>query len=110
MSDAIYILGSVEYVMVEIESATPGVAFVPAEWTAKLAIAKQGSAFVDIPGNWQDATIETVDGHYYAKAMLSDLTTDVGKYRVLVKLTQQPAAGIEVPIMRAIGTVSIEAA
>ena len=108
MSDATYILGSVEYVLVEITDETPGNTFVPADWTAAMYLAESGHSVVidDLtPGDWQAAAIETVGTRYYAKALTDDLVTDVGIYRAYVQLT--PDSGSELPILKAAGTVTI---
>jgi hypothetical protein len=109
MSDATYILGSVEYLLVEIECETPGATFVPADWTAAMYLADAGHSVVihDVAGgDWKAATIETVGTKYYAKALVSDLAADVGSFRTYVKLT--PTSGSETPILRALGTVTVE--
>jgi hypothetical protein len=109
MSDATYILGSVEYLLVEIECETPGATFVPADWTATMYLADTGHSVVidDVPGtDWKAAVIETVGSKYYAKALVSNLATAVGSYRVYVTLT--PDSGSETPILRALGTVTVE--
>jgi hypothetical protein len=111
MSNATYILGTVEYVMLEIECETPGVTFTPADWTAKMTLVEVGAAFDDdaAPSIWEDAILETVGDKHYAKCLLgSVLTPAVGKYRALVRLTKT-LGGAEIPLLKAVGTVIVEA-
>jgi len=108
MSDVTYILGSAEYVMLEIENETPGATFDPADWTATMYLAEVGHSVVihDVPsGDWEAASIETVGTKYYAKALTTALVSDVGDYRAYLTLT--PDSGSEVPTLKAAGTVSI---
>jgi len=109
MSDATYILGTVEYVLVEITDETPGSTFTPADWTATMYLAETDHGVViDDVSTWVSATIETVGTKYYAKALISSLVADVGNYRAYVTLT--PDSGTETPILRAMGTVTVVAA
>ena len=108
MSDATYILGSVEYVTVEIEDETPGQTFDPADWTAAMYLAdSEHSVVIDdlTAGDWEAAFLETVGAKFYAKALLDDLVSDVGTYRVYVLLT--PDSGSEIPILKATGSVVV---
>jgi hypothetical protein len=110
VSNATYILGTVEYLMLEIECETPGVTFVPADWTAKVTLVELGTAFDDdaAPSIWTDATLETVGEAHYAKVLLGDEPAPaVGKYRALVRLTKT-LGGSEIPLLKAIGTVTVE--
>lgn len=108
MSDATYILGTVEYVTLEIECDTPGITFTPADWTAKATLVELGETFSDVPAVWVDAALSTVDDKHYAKVLLgSTLTPTVGKYRALVRLTKT-MGGVEIPLLKAIGAVIVE--
>jgi 3-oxoacyl-[acyl-carrier-protein] synthase III len=109
MSDATYILGTVEYLMVEITDETPGNTFDPADWTAAVYLADSATSVVieDVTaGDWETATIETVGTRFYAKVLIGDdLDPQVGTYRAYVKLT--PDSGSELPILKAEGLVTI---
>lgn len=109
MSNATYIAGSAEYVILEVECLTPGVTFAPADWTAKAALVPLGEPFVDANADWQDAVLETVDSVVYAKALLTDLLDPVmvGKYRSLLRLTKT-VNGTEIPLLRGVGLVVVE--
>jgi hypothetical protein len=108
MSDATYIRGTIEYVVLEIEATTPGFTFTPAEWTAKMALVKLGAEFNDAKrGIWHDAVLEAVGAKNYAKVLLGDeLTPAVGKYRVLVRLAKT-SGGTEIPLLEALGQVVV---
>ena len=109
MSDVTYVLGTVEYLMTEIEVETPGVTFVPADWSAAMYLADTATSVVidDVAGgDWKTAALETVVSKHYAKALIgTDFANGVGTYGVFVKLT--PDSGSELPILKAAGTVSI---
>lgn len=109
MSDVTYVLGTVEYVMVEIENETPGVTFVPADWSAGMYLADTATSVVidDVAGrDWKTASLETVGSQHYAKALIgTDFANGVGTYNVFVNL--RPDSGSEVPILKAAGCVTI---
>lgn len=109
MSDATYILGTDEYVVWRIECTTPGEAYAPAEWTAKAAMVALGTAFVDEPTSFVVAALTVVDGKNYGKARLIDLGGAVaGRYRILTRLTKT-AGGMETPLLKADGLVTVTA-
>ena len=109
MSDVEYILGTGEYLMLEIENETPGETFAPASWTAAVYLAEVGHSVVihDLTaGDWETASIETVGTKYYAKVNVDDVVTDVGAYRAYIQLTK--TLGTENPVLlRGEGTVTI---
>jgi hypothetical protein len=108
MSNATYIAGTAEYVILEVECHTPGATFAPADWTAKAALVPIGEPFVDADADWEDAELATVGTVVYAKALLTDLLDPVtpGKYRALMRLTKT-VGGTESPLLRA-GLVIVE--
>lgn len=111
MSDVSYIYGTVEYLFIEVSTTTPGVTFAAADWTAHVALVALGAALDDDaePSIWEDATLETVAGVIYARCLIgSVLTPSVGKYRAFVKLAKK-TGGTEVPLLRALGTVTVTA-
>lgn len=108
MSDATYILGSIEYLMVEITNETPGQTFDPADWTAAVYLADTAtSVVIEDVTDWEAATIETVGSKFYAKALISDLAPDVGTYRTYVTLTPT-GGGSESPILEAAGLTTVK--
>jgi len=109
MSDAVYILGTDEYVAWEIECTTPGFTYTPSEWTAAATMVELGTPFVDTPSVFTVAALSTTDGKHYGKARLADLGgTTAGKYRILTRLTKTQG-GVEIPLLRARGVVTVEA-
>ena len=109
MSDATYILGTDEYVVWGIECTTPGFTYTPSEWTATATMVELGTPFVDTSEGFTAAMLSTTDGKNYGKARLADLGgTTPGRYRVLTRLTKT-SGGAETPLLRALGTVTIEA-
>lgn len=110
MSDATYILGTVEYLLLEIEATTPGVTFDPDDWTAEVALVEFGDTLdIDaVPSVWSAATLITADGKDYAQVLLGDEIDPVaGKYHAFVRLTKT-VGGTEIPLLRASGSVTIE--
>ena len=111
MSNATYILGTVEYLLLEVDCTTPGFLFTAADWTAEVALVAVGDAFDDdaVPSIWADATLEEVDGTVYAKLLVGDdITPAAGSYRAYVRLTKT-LGGAEIPLLKALGTVTVEA-
>jgi len=109
MSNAVYVLGTDEYVVWEVECDTPGFTYTPAEWNAVAAAVKLGTTFVDAPASFTTATLSASGGKNYGKARLADLgCTTVGRYRILTRLTKI-IGGTEIPLLRAVGTVTVEA-
>lgn len=109
MSNATYTLGTVEYVVLEIEATAPGFTFTPADWTAKVALVEIDAAFSDVPASWTAATLEQVDGKNYAKVLLGATPIlAAGKYRGLVRLTKT-VGGTEIPLLNAVGVVTVKA-
>jgi len=110
MSDAVYTIGTDEYVVFEVECEALGFTYVSADWTAAAAMVALGSAFVDAPASFTTAALSTVDGKHYGKAKLAALGgTAVGKYRIVTRLTKT-SGGVEIPLLRAKGTVTVKAA
>jgi len=110
MTNANYILGTVEYVTMEIECTTPGFVFTPADWSAVVTLVSLDDVFDDdaAPSIWSPAYLEEVGGKNYAKVLLGDdpdLTP--GRYRMLVRLTKT-VGGTEIPLLRARGEVLVE--
>jgi hypothetical protein len=111
MSDATYVLGTVEYVTLEIACETPGVTFTAADWSAKVTLVELGEVFDDdaSPSIWEDAVLEVVGTKTYAKCLLGSVLNPVaGKYRALVRLTKT-VGGTEIPLLRARGIVEVVA-
>jgi hypothetical protein len=110
MSKASYVLGTVEYVALEVTCSRPGFTFVPAEWTAKMALVPLDSDFDDdaTPSIWADATLEEVLGVVYARLLLGeDIEPPAGRYRAMVRLTKT-SGGTEIPLLRATGEITVE--
>lgn len=111
MSDASYIFGTVEYLFLEVSTTTPGVTLAAADWTAHVALVALGAALDDDaePSIWSDASLETVAGVVYARVLMgSVITPAVGQYRAYVRLTKK-TGGTEIPLLRALGVVSVVA-
>lgn len=121
MSSAVYILGTIEYLFLEIEATAPGFVFDPADWTAELALIPLGTPLVPEPEGapaeddptptvWTDAVLETIGTVNYAKVLLGDdPILPEGRYRALVRLTET-SGGTEVPLLKAKGLVTIQGA
>jgi hypothetical protein len=110
VSNAAYILGTVQSLVLEIETTTPGVTFVPGDWAAKVALVELGAAFDDdaTPSIWHDATLLVADDKNYVQILIGDdLDPAVGKYRAFVRLTKT-VGGTEIPLLRASGSVTVE--
>ena len=112
MSDATYILGTVEYLLLEIECETPGVTFTPSAWTAKVTLVELDHVFDDdaVPSIWTTAALEVVGTKTYAKVLIGTggiVVAAAGRYRALVRLTKT-VGGTEIPLLRALGTVLVE--
>lgn len=109
MSNAVYILGTDEYVVWEIECTTPGFTYTASEWSAAAAAVALDKSFVDAPASFTAATLDLIDGKNYGKAKLADLgIVAAGKYRILTRLTKT-VGGVEIPLLRARGVVTVEA-
>ena len=118
MSNATYILGTIEYLFLEIEATAPGFTFAPAEWTAEVALLALGAPIVEEPEGapaeddptptvWTDAVLETIDAVNYAKVLLGDdPAPPEGRYRAIVRLTKA-SGGTEVPLLKAKGLVTV---
>lgn len=107
MSNASFIFGTVEYVMLKIVATTPGFTFDPDGWTAKVTLVEVGAVFDDDAAIWTDAVLEVVGGNNYAKVLLgNDPAPGVGRYRVLVRLTQT-LGGTEIPLLVGGGRVVV---
>ena len=121
MSNATYVLGTIEYLFLEIEATAPGFVWDPTEWTAELALLPLGSGIVEEPEGepaeddptptvWTDAVLESIDTVNYAKVLLGDdPELPEGRYRAIVRLTQT-SGGTEVPLLKAKGLVTIQGA
>lgn len=112
MSDATYILGTVEYLMLEIECETPGVTFTASAWTAKVTLVELDHVFDDdaVPSIWTTAALEVVGTKTYAKVLIGTggiVVAAAGRYRALVRLTKT-VGGTEIPLLKAVGTVLVE--
>jgi len=121
MSSATYILGTIEYLFLEIEATAPGFVWDPTEWTAEVALLELGTALVPepvgepaeddpTPTAWTDAVLETIGTTNYAKILLGDdPVLPEGRYRALVRLTET-SGGTEIPLLKAKGLVTIHGA
>jgi len=103
MSDATYIVGSQEYLRVEVARAFGG--FATGDYTGELGLCPYGHPASTIEEtDWIDAAWEIVDGHDYLTILLAvDLTPAAGAYTVYARLT----GTTEIPITRAVGKVTI---
>ena len=107
MSNATYILGTLEYLMLEITVTTPGRTFDPSDWTAEVSLAVVGQPFLDKPASWVEAELETVGTTDYVKVLLGESPAPTaGTYRALVRLTQT-SGGTEIPLLVAKGFVTV---
>ena len=60
-------------------------------------------------GAWTPATLETVDEKHFARVLLGDdPAPPAGKYNAYVRLTKK-SGGTEIPLLKAVGTVAVEA-
>ncbi len=110
MSNVSYISGTVEYLVVEVECDTPDVVFVPSEWEAEVALVAVGVPFDDdaVPSIWADAVLEEFESRNYCRILIGDAINPApGNYRALVRLTKK-VDGLEIPLLRAVGTITIE--
>lgn len=105
MANARYLLGSGEYVVVEIER-TRGT-YDPEDWTYELCLLPLGEVFAEETAGWVPAVYELADGKHTVKAHLEDLADAVGRYQPRVRLTSETDAESPVPL-RALGMVTIE--
>jgi len=109
MSDATYTLGTIEYLMLEIDPTTPGFTFTPADWTAEVALVGTSANLDPDTAAWADAVIVEASGRYYVQALLGvDPDPVAGSYKAFVRLTPSIPSG-ETPILRARGTITIAA-
>lgn len=110
MSDVTYILGTLEYVVVEVDCTTPGATFTASEWGAEAAFCLVGTPFDAASATWYDATLETVSTKDYAKVLCGSVgwDPDAGTYKVFVRLTKD-SGGTEIPVLRALGKVIVTA-
>ena len=121
MSNATYVLGTIEYLFLEIEATAPGFVWDPTEWTAEVALLELGTPLVPEPEGapaeddptptvWTDAVLETIDAVNYAKVLLGDdPELPEGRYRAIIRLTET-SGGTEVPLLKAKGLVTIQGA
>ena len=111
--DATYILGTDEYVVLELTDVPDD--FTSSEWGAEMALLDVDDTWdpddvTDDP--WVAATFGTSeDGNDTVKALISDLLDEAaaGTYKSLVRLTKT-VGGTEIPVLRASGRVVIEEA
>lgn len=92
MADATYLLGSNQYVVVELERTALSASYTPANWIYALVLKRQGEVFDGDSETWETATYELAtdsegETHHTVKALLPDLVTVKGKYNPFVKMT-----------------------
>jgi len=108
MNNAVYVLGTDEYVVWEIECTSLGFTYASADWDAIATMVLRGAAFVDAPASFTAVVLSTVGTKHYGKAKLDDLGGTVpGVYRILTRLTKK-VGGVEIPLIKASGTVLVE--
>lgn len=104
MANATYILGTGEYVVVEIER-TRGT-YTPADWTYEMCLLPLGEVFAEATAGWVPAIYELAGDKHTVKTHLTALTNAVGRYQPRVRLTSVTDAESPVPL-RAIGMVIV---
>lgn len=105
MANATYILGTGEYVVVEIERLRG--TYTPADWTYEMCLLSLGEVFAEETAGWFVADYELAGDKHTVKAHLEDLTDAVGRYQPRVRLTSTTDPESPVPL-RAIGMVTVE--
>lgn len=104
MRDVAYVLGTVEYLMVELRPADDD--FTESGWTVNIALSPVGVPFVNADADWTVGTFETVDDKLYARVLLGfSPIVDAGRYEVYVSLEKDGEA--EAPVFKAVGTVTV---
>lgn len=105
MRDVAYVLGTVEYLMVELRPADED--FVSTGWTVKLALSPVGAAFDSASADWTTGTFETIDDKLYARVLLGfEPDVEAGRYEVYVSLSKDGEA--EAPVFKALGRVTVK--
>lgn len=92
MANATYILGSNQYVVVELERTALSDDFTPANWTYRLALVPFGETLDVTTADWVAAVYELATDsegatHHTLKALLPTLTTVRGKFSAAVEMT-----------------------
>lgn len=107
MSNVAYILGTVEYLIFEVEVDSPGETFVSSEWEAEAALCPVSEPFDPAAATWTDATIETVGGRHYVKVLAGTggIAVQAKTYKGFVRLTKT-SGGTEIPVIPASGTIT----
>jgi hypothetical protein len=114
MANATYILGTNEYVVVELTRTALSATFTPANWEYELCLVGIGEDFDETAATWVDAVYElaTDSGgqtHHTVKALLAGadpLSEEPGQFIPYVRMTSMSES--ETPtILRASGRVSI---
>ena len=102
MSNPTYIVGTQEYLRIEVVRAFGS--FDTGDYTGEIALSPWGAAFDAATADWDAGVWETEDDHHYLRILLGvDLVPTAGEYTVYARLT-----GItEIPITRAVGKVTI---
>jgi len=109
MPTATYILGSNEYVVVELERTALSADFTPANWTYEMILVALADEFDagDETLVWADAVYElAASTHHTVKALLTELTELAGQYIAYVRMSS--ATETETPtILRSRGKVVV---
>ena len=115
MADASYILGTNEYVVVELERSALSATFTASNWDYELCLVAIGDAFDESTETWVDAVYELATDaagqtHHTVKALLAGttpLTAVAGTFTAFVRMTTT-AGETETPtLLRAAGKVTV---
>lgn len=109
MANATYLLGSNEYVVVELERTALSADFTPGSWTFEMALLTMGEEFDPDSAEieWAAAVYEAIDTtRHTVKALLPDMTVLPGRYVPYVRM--ESLTETETPtILRASGRVTV---
>ena len=107
MSDVIYVYGTTENLILEVDWTAPGVTFTASEWTAEVALCTVGSPFNNATASWTGAVLGLVGTVNYVQVLLgSTINPVVGTYKAFVRLTKTSGA-TERPVIEARGRVKV---
>jgi hypothetical protein len=112
MADVTYILGTGEYVRVEISDDSLDESWSPTGWSFELCLVPRGAVYDAAVAVWAAAAYEAVTDtsgkiHHTVVAHLEDLTQTIGIYIPRVMMTHGTDAESPVPI-KARGKVTVE--
>ena len=106
MAHARYVLGTNQYVVVELERTALSADFDDTEWAYEIALVPRADDFDPATADWQGAVYELASGTHTVKALLGAFTVTAGVYRVFVSLTS--TENVETPtILEALGKLEI---